>query len=136
MAILQDHAGRPLNVGLNTDGLKKVVAAKGLATIRNIIDQITLKDDILAYILRFVRATRENSEIAYGASTRAADALVGATRALAAVNGRDYAIPDDVKKLFVPAMRHRILLQPTAEIEGRSPEQALENIMNQIEAPR
>ncbi|SNZ06614.1 AAA family ATPase [Cohaesibacter gelatinilyticus] len=136
MAILQNHAGRPLNVGLSTDGIAKVMTSSDLMSIRNLIDKIILKDDILAYILRLVRATRESSEIAYGASTRAADALVGATRAIAAINGRDYAIPDDVKKLFIPAMRHRILLLPVAEIEGRSPEQALENIINQIEAPR
>lgn len=136
MAILQNHAGRPLNVGLSTDGIAKVMTSSDLMSIRDLIDKIILKDDILAYILRLVRATRESSEIAYGASTRAADALVGATRAIAAINGRDYAIPDDVKKLFIPAMRHRILLLPVAEIEGRSPEQALENIINQIEVPR
>ncbi|MEO1188384.1 MAG: MoxR family ATPase [Pseudomonadota bacterium] len=136
MNILQNHAASPLNVGLNTAGVQKVITSTNLESIRDLIDKIILKDDILAYILRLVRSTRENSEIAYGASTRAAGALVGATRALAAINGRDYAIPDDVKKLFVHAMRHRILLMPVAEIEGRSPEQALENILTQIEAPR
>jgi MoxR-like ATPase len=95
-----------------------------------------LKDDILAYILRLMRATRESSEIAYGASTRAADALASATRATAALSGRDFAIPDDVKRLFIPTLRHRIVLGPAAEIEGRSPAQVLENILNQIEAPR
>jgi len=55
---------------------------------------------------------------------------------LAALEGRDYAIPDDVKQLFLPAIRHRIVLGPTAEIEGRSPDDVLANILNQIEAPR
>jgi len=136
MAILRQHAAEPLEAGLETSKLAKVLDAAALAETRALIDSIILKDDILAYILRLVRATRESSEIAYGASTRAADALASAARATAALNGRDYAIPDDVKRLFVPALRHRIVLGPAAEIEGRSPAQVLENILNQIEAPR
>ncbi len=136
MAILRQHAAEPLEAGLETESLSKVLDAAALADTRGIIDGIILKDDILAYILRLIRATRESSEIAFGASTRAADALAGAARATAALNGRDYAIPDDVKRLFIPALRHRIVLGPAAEIEGRSPEQVLENILNQIEAPR
>ena len=62
--------------------------------------------------------------------------MAGAVRASAALDGRDYAIPDDVKRLFVPAMRHRIVLAAVAEIEGRGPEHVLDNILNQIEAPR
>ena len=83
-----------------------------------------------------MRATRADPEIAHGGSTRAADALAGAVRAAAALDGRDYAIPDDIKRLFGPSMRHRIVLGPTAEIEGRTPDQVLENIVNQVEAPR
>ncbi|MCK7612323.1 AAA family ATPase [Roseibium sediminicola] len=136
MAILRQHAAEPLEAGLETEALSKVLDAATLAETRSLVDSIILKDDILAYILRLIRATRESSEIAFGASTRAADALASAARATAALNGRDFAIPDDVKRLFVPALRHRIVLGPAAEIEGRSPEQVLENILNQIEAPR
>ncbi len=136
MAILRQHADKPIETGLETEGLSKVLDAEALAETRALVDSIILKDDILAYILRLVRATRESSEIAYGASTRAADAIASAARAAAALNGRDFAIPDDVKRLFVPALRHRIVLGPAAEIEGRNPEQVLENILNQIEAPR
>ncbi|MGL4237351.1 AAA family ATPase [Tabrizicola sp.] len=136
MAILQQHAAQPIEAGLETAGLAKVVDAAALAESRALIDGIILKDDILAYILRLVRATRTNPEISHGASTRAADAVARAARALAALSGRDYAIPDDVKRLFVPALRHRIVLGPAAEIEGRDSVQVLENILNQIEAPR
>ncbi|GAB4526721.1 MAG: MoxR family ATPase [Roseibium sp.] len=136
MDILRQHAAAPLEAGLETDTLAKVLDAAALAETRAVVDGIILKDDILAYILRLIRATRESPEIAFGASTRAADALAAAARATAALGGRDYAIPDDVKRLFVPALRHRIVLGPTTEIEGRSPDQVLENILNQIEAPR
>lgn len=136
MAILKQHAARPIEAGLETAGFAKVLDAAALAESRALIDGIILKDDILAYILRLIRATRTNPEISHGASTRAADAVARAARVLAALSGRDFAIPDDVKRLFVPALRHRIVLGPTAEIEGRDASQVLQNILNQIEAPR
>lgn len=135
MEVLKAHAAAPIETRATMDAQDKVMDAAILAECRAIIDGIILKDDILAYILRLVRATRENSEIAYGASTRAADAIASAARAAAALAGRDFALPDDVKRLFVPALRHRIVLGPTAEIEGRGPVQILENILDQVEAP-
>ena len=135
MEILKAHAAEPIETRANMDAQDKVMDATILAECRTIIDGIILQDDILAYILRLVRATRENNEISYGASTRAADAIASAARAAAALAGRDFAIPDDVKRLFVPALRHRIVLGPTAEIEGRGPVQILENILDQVEAP-
>lgn len=136
MAILKQHAAQPIEAGHETTGFAKVLDAAALAESRTLIDGIILKDDILAYILRLIRATRANPEISHGASTRAADAVARAARALAALSGRDFAIPDDVKRLFIPALRHRIVLGPTAEIEGRDASQVLQNILNQIEAPR
>lgn len=136
MAILQQHAAKPVNAAGETDGITPVLTAETLAASRAVIDGIILDDNILAYILRLIRATRETADIAYGASTRAADALALATRVTAALNGRDFAIPDDVKRLFAPALRHRVVLGPAAEIEGQSSDMVLENILNQIEAPR
>jgi len=136
MAILKQHAAQPIEAGHETAGFAKVLDAAALAESRALIDSIILKDDILAYILRLVRATRTNPEISHGASTRAADAVARAARALAALSGRDFAIPDDVKRLFLPALRHRIVLGPAAEIEGRDAQAVLDNILNQIEAPR
>ncbi|MEX0317553.1 MAG: AAA family ATPase [Ruegeria sp.] len=136
LAVLRQHAGEPLDFLSATSALTPLLDATTISAARQAIDDIVLDDDILAYILRVVRATRESSDIAFGASTRAADAIAGATRATAALNGRDFAIPDDVKQLIVPALQHRIFLSPSAEIERRSPAQVLENILNQIEAPR
>ncbi len=136
MAILRKHAGQPADAGRETDHLDRVLNAEALAESRALIDSIILDDEILDYILRLVRATRESDDIAFGASTRAADALATAARVLAAMNGRDFAIPDDVKRLFIPAMRHRVVLGPVAEIEGRGAEQVLTNLLNVVEAPR
>ena len=136
MSVLQQHAAKPVKTGNETGDVESVLDAAALAENRAVIDGIILDDDILSYILRLVRATRNTDDIAYGASTRAADALALATRALAALSGRDFAIPDDVKRLYIPAMRHRIVLGPAAEIEGRSTDLVLNSILSQIEAPR
>ncbi|MEJ6393567.1 MoxR family ATPase [Gymnodinialimonas sp. 2305UL16-5] len=136
MSILQKHAAEPLDRGVETAGIDQVLGPEAMAESRALVDSIILQDEILAYILRLVRATRQSDDIAYGASTRAADAIAGATRAAAALAGRDFAIPDDVKRMIVPALQHRIVLGPAAEIEGRGPRDVLENILNQVEAPR
>ena len=136
MTILQRHSKQALDHNARREGISAIAGDDGLTAGRALVDSIRLDDDILRYILNLIRATRTDGEIAHGASTRAADALAGAVRAAAALEGRDYAIPDDAKRLFKPAMRHRIVLGPAAEIEGRTTDQVLDNILNQIEAPR
>ena len=116
--------------------LSPVMTAAALAAGHALIDQVRLDDTIIAYIVDLIRATRSDAEVLYGASTRAAAALAGAVRARAALEGRDYALPDDVQRLFAPALRHRIVLGPTAEIEGRSPDDVLSAILNRQDAPR
>jgi len=134
--ILRRHTDKPLGFSARTDDVMQVLGAEQLAAARGLIDGIRLNDEMVGYIVSLVRATRDAADIAHGASTRAADAMAGAVRASAALDGRDYAIPDDVKRLFIPTMTHRIVLGPTAEIEGRTPADVLDNILNQIEAPR
>ncbi|MEM6489701.1 MAG: MoxR family ATPase [Pseudomonadota bacterium] len=136
LSILQAHAAQPLDMKQRTEGLLKVVGRDALDGARALVDTIRLDDDILRYVLSLIRATRNDPDIAHGASTRAADMLAAAVRAAAALDGRDYALPDDVKDLFLPALRHRIVLGPTAEIEGKTPGDVLGNILDQIEAPR
>jgi MoxR-like ATPase len=83
-----------------------------------------------------VRATRERPSIAFGASPRAATMLCTASRAYAALQGRDFVLPDDVKNLAVPALRHRIVLAPGAEIEGLTPDAVGRQILEQVPVPR
>lgn len=136
LEILRRHAARPLDMNQRAAELKPVAGREVIAAGRTLVDGIRLEESLLRYVLMLVRATRGQPEIEHGASTRAADALVGAVRAAAALEGRDYAIPDDVKRLFLPTMRHRVVLGPTAEIEGRDVVDILSNILNQVEAPR
>jgi MoxR-like ATPase len=134
--ILTRNAARPLEYKARTADIQAVAGLDEIREARSFVDNIRLDETLIRYIVSLVRATRSDPQILYGASTRAADALAGAARALAALEGRDYALPDDVKRLFVPALRHRIVLGPAAEIEGLSPQLVLENTLNQIEAPR
>ena len=116
--------------------LQRVMTRAQLQQGHALIDAIRLEDSITRYIVDLIRATRTDGEVLHGASTRAAAALAGAVRAKAALDGRDYALPDDVQTLFLPAMRHRIVLGPTAEIEGRTADDVLTAILNRQDAPR
>ena len=136
LAILQRHATQPLTHDARRAAVERAADAATVLAGQEKVDAIRLDPAILAYILELVRATREDGALAHGASTRAADALAGAVRAAAALAGRDYALPDDVKRLYLPAMRHRVVLSPTAEIEGRTTDEVLEAILARTQAPR
>jgi len=86
--------------------------------------------------VRLIRATREHSELTVGASPRAAVLLAGAARARAALEGRAYVIPDDVKALAVPVLRHRLSLSPAAEIEGCDMEALVDELVESTQVPR
>lgn len=135
-AILERHGAglvmpRPADLGIVS-----VADAAQLAGIRATLSAIRLAAPIRDYIVDIVRATREHGMILHGASTRAATQLAAAVRTFAALQGRDYAIPDDVKALLLPALRHRIVLSPAAEVEGLQPEKILLQIIDSVAAPR
>ena len=134
IAILSRGTLRP--VGEDATPLTAVMDRAALQQGHALVDAIRLDATIVQYIVDLARATRNDGEVLHGVSTRAAAALAGAVRARAALDGRDYALPDDVQALFLPAMRHRIVLGPTAEIDGRSPDDVLTAILNRQDAPR
>jgi MoxR-like ATPase len=92
--------------------------------------------EVVDYVVALVRATRTAPELEGGASPRAAAFLAGAARARAALDGRDYVIPDDVKALAPAVLRHRVMLSPAAEIEGRPVEGVIARLIEEVEAPR
>lgn len=135
-AIVAQHGTR---TGMNTPasfGIVSAISAAELDTAVDTVAGIKLKDDIISYIVDLIRATRETPALETGASPRAAAALATAARARAAIDGRDFVIPDDVKTLALPALRHRILLSPGAEIEGKTTDETLAGIIEQTAAPR
>jgi MoxR-like ATPase len=117
-------------------GVQAVTNAAGIGAASAALDQVTVAEEIVGYVVRLVRATREHSELTVGASPRAAVLLAGAARARAALEGRAYVIPDDVKALAVPVLRHRLTLSPAAEIEGRDMEALVAELVESTEAPR
>ena len=100
------------------------------------VTQIRLTDVLIDYIVDVARATREHTSIEHGASTRAANMLASSARAYATTQGRDFVIPDDVKALAVPLLRHRIVLSPSAEIEGLTSDRVIRDVLDRTAAPR
>jgi MoxR-like ATPase len=117
-------------------GVTAVTSAAGIAEATAAVGEVTVAEDITRYVVRLIRATRDHSELTVGASPRAAVLLAGAARARAALDGRAYVIPDDVKALAVPVLRHRLTLSPAAEIEGRDMESLVAELVEATEAPR
>lgn len=129
--------GHRTTLGTPADfGIGAVVTDVELAATRRFVETIRLTDDLIDYVLDLVRATREHPGLSYGASPRAANMLASASRALAALHGRDYVIPDDVKALAAPLLRHRVVLSPAAEIEGRDADRIVAEVVQQTPAPK
>ncbi|MBX9802191.1 MAG: MoxR family ATPase [Caulobacteraceae bacterium] len=127
------HAGMPDPVAL---GVAAVADAATVAEAIRMVSQVRLSPEITAYVVDLIRATRESADLQTGASPRAGAMLAVAARARAVLDGRDYVIPDDVKGLALPALRHKVVLSPAAEIEGRRVEQAIRSLIDQVPAPR
>ena len=117
-------------------GVRAVCDAAGLNAAAVTVRAITLADPIADYVVRLIRATRDSADLACGASPRAAVLLANAARARAALAARDYVLPDDIKALAPAVLRHRLLLSPAAEIEGKSVEALLADLIDRTEAPR
>jgi MoxR-like ATPase len=117
-------------------GVSPVTSAHDVGTAIENVSRVRLNDTIVDYVVALVRATRASADIAYGASPRAAAMIATAARVRAALEGRDYVIPDDVKALVLPALRHRVVLSPAAEIDGRRVDDVILAIVERVEAPR
>ena len=117
-------------------GIAPIANRGTLGELRGALDTVTVAEDIVGYVVRLVRATRDHGDISVGASPRAAVLLANGARARAALEGRDYVIPDDVKALATAVLRHRLTLSPSAEIEGRAMEELVAELVDTTEAPR
>ena len=116
--------------------LQPVVRGAELAGLRAEIQAVTVEAGILAYITRLVTATRRSPDLLLGGSPRASIALLQSSKVHAALQGRDYVTPDDVKPLAAPVLRHRIILRPEAEIEGIDADDAVRRVLAGVDVPR
>ncbi|MEQ8171758.1 MAG: MoxR family ATPase, partial [Candidatus Eremiobacterota bacterium] len=103
---------------------------------RTEVQKVKVEENIFDYIIKITGRTRETVNLILGASPRASVMLLLASKALAALRGRDFVIPDDVKYLACPVLRHRLVLRSEAEIEGISADDIILNILEGIEVPR
>jgi MoxR-like ATPase len=134
--IVRRHGHRSAMPRLSDFGLRAVAHEASLAAAREIVSEIRLSEELVAYLVDLIRATRQHASLEVGGSPRAANMLASAVRAFAALQGRDFVIPDDVKQLFRPVLRHRIVLSPGGEIEGFTADKILSDILEQVPAPR
>ncbi len=118
-----------------TYGVEPVVDAAGVEHLRRAVEAVRVEPSITAYITGIVRATREAASLTLGASPRAGVALLKTGRALALLEGREFVIPDDVKRLAPAVLRHRVNVAPELELEGVTPDAALQSVLEQVEVP-
>ena len=117
-------------------GIEPRTDAKTIGEAIDAVGTVRLVDEVIDYIAALIRGTRDVADLESGASPRAGAMLATAARARAALDGRDFVIPDDVKQLAPALLRHRLILSPAAEIDGRVVEDVVKSIIETIEAPR
>ena len=113
-----------------------VIEVDALSEARRALSRVHVEDKLLAYLRQVLAATRTSPRLAFGASPRAGLALLALARARAAMDGREFTIPDDIKRMAIPALRHRLLPTPDAELEWHTAESVLASILDGIEIPR
>ncbi len=134
--IVRLHGHRTAMPRLESFELQPMATLETLQQARAAVQQVRLSEEVVTYVVDLVRATREHAFVQHGASPRAANMLATASRALAVLQGRDFVLPDDVKSLLLPVLRHRVVLAPSAEIDGQTPDSVLSLIVEQVPAPR
>jgi MoxR-like ATPase len=121
---------------LPLDKVQRCLTEADVARVQQCVGNVLIDDRVIDYAVRLARATRGAVGLGNGAGSRGAIALVRAARAAALIQGRDYATPDDVKRQVLPALRHRVMLSPDAQLEGRAVDDVLREIATRVDAPR
>jgi MoxR-like ATPase len=127
------HAGRNASA---IDDVKPVLNAETLNELRALVRTIHVEPDLMRYMAQITHATREHRMLSLGASPRASVAMLNAAKANAALRGRDFVTPDDVQTVAAPVLRHRLMLTPEQEMEGRSTDEAVRRVLADVDVPR
>jgi MoxR-like ATPase len=140
---LEDEAGVVIRATADQAGdqlplsqVKPVLSERLVSSLQQIAARQRVDRSVIDYAVRLARATREWSGLAQGAGSRGAISLVRGGRAVALLEGRNFVIPDDIKRIAIPALRHRIALAPDALLEGRKPDDLLAGVVDSVSAPR
>jgi MoxR-like ATPase len=129
------HARPPLSDPAEL-GVEAVTSPDELLALSAAVDGVTVRADLPAYVVKLLNATRSSASLALGASPRAGVMLLRAAKARAALAGRDFVTPDDLKSLALPVLRHRVMLDPAEALEGASSDDVLRRILETVEVPR
>ncbi len=121
---------------LERGDVETVITAEELTQLRSALNSVTVRDELLAYIVEIVRKTRTDDSVLVGAGPRATQALLTASRVLATMSERDFVTPDDVKTIAIPVLEHRIILRPEYEIEGLTVPEVIERVLKEATVPR
>jgi MoxR-like ATPase len=116
--------------------VQKVISPDDIVAARGIIRETHIRDEVVDYVQQLLAATRSDDSLDVGASPRSGLMLLMAAKSLARFAGRDFVTPDDVKSAVIPALRHRVVLAPSAELEGTTTDDVLAEVMEQVEVPR
>lgn len=134
--VLREHhasAGQSNPVAMQ---VHPVVTTKDILEARQTIRDTHVRDEVIRYVSDLLRATRNDDSLTVGASSRSGLMLLMGAKSLAQFAGRDFVIPDDIKAAFLPVMRHRVVLAPSTELEGVTPDEVLANLLETVEVPR
>src|SRR5436189_779267 len=116
--------------------VKPVLSGAQIISLRQQIKTLIIEEKLLLFIARFIQQTRNHKSIYLGASPRASLAVMNASKAIAAINGRDFVTPEDILDVFSPVLRHRIILAPDKEMEGVTEDEVIKQIVNGMDIPR
>ena len=134
--VVKAATGHQVGDALPLDKVQRCLTEADVARLQRCVSSVLIDDRVVDYAVRLTRATRGAVGLVNGAGSRGAIALVRAARAAALIQGRDYATPDDVKRQVLPALRHRVVLSPDAQLEGRAVDDVLREIVTRVDAPR
>jgi MoxR-like ATPase len=125
-----------LNNTTKSSKIETVISAAKIIEFRNLVNQISIEENLLKYIANIVVNTRSHSFLYLGASPRASIAILNASKAFAAIDGRDFVTPEDIKKSTIPVLQHRVIVTPEREMEGLGSTQIIAQIIEAVEIPR
>jgi MoxR-like ATPase len=121
---------------LASGAVQPVLLLEELVQLRASLEQITVREELLGYLVDVVRGTRKHESVLVGAGPRATQSMLAASRANAAMGGRDFVTPDDVKAMAIPVLEHRLILRPEYEIEGLTVPEVIQTILQEVAVPR
>lgn len=134
--VLTDHHATAQQDYASQFGVRRVATREQVLQAREIIRGTYVRPEVIRYVRQLATATRDDSNLLIGVSPRAGLMLLMGAKSFARFDGRDFVTPDDVKRAVLPALRHRVQLSPSSELEGMTPDQALLQILNTVEVPR